>query len=365
MLTPRQRVNLAIAHESTDRIATDFAAEPAVWRMMMAHFEVNTREELLQTLNIDCRVVSYDWEVFCNPPGDVKPQSVSEVDAWKRTRADAVKNDVWGACRTRVKNEFADYEDLCEYPLAGANSIEDLKSYNWPTPDWWDFSELVQTIEKINPNNKYHLRWRMGSIFETSWSLVGFDKFFMDLALKPELPCYIMDRITEIHAENLKRVLALAGDRIDMVYLYDDVASQQNLLMSVDLWKQTIAPRQQKLFSTAKAKDKAIMYHCCGNVTPLIEELISIGVDVLNPLQTLAINTDHKTLKKRFGKRITFHGGIDIQQLLPHGTVWQVREAVKEAKEHLGLNGGYILAPAHHIQADTPVENILALYGLG
>jgi len=363
-ITPRQRVDLMIAHKSADRIARDFAAEPAVWQKMMVHFNVNSKEELLQILDTDCRVISYDFEAFCNPPGDIKPESASEFSAWKRTRPDGIKNDVWGACRKRIKNEFADYEDLCQWPLANASSIEDLKNHNWPLPDWWDFSRLEEITERVNPNHKYHLRWRMGSIFETSWSLVGFDKFFMDLALAQELPCYIMDRITEIHIENLKRVLELAGDKIDMVYLYDDIASQQNLLMSVDLWKKTIAPRQKKLFSIAKANGKSVMYHCCGNMVPLIDELIEIGVDVLNPLQPLAVNIDYETLKKRFGNKITFHGGIDIQELLPHGTAEQVSEEVERAKRILGENGGYILSPAHHIQADTPIENILALYGL-
>jgi uroporphyrinogen decarboxylase len=130
------------------------------------------------------------------------------------------------------------------------------------------------------------------------------------------------------------------------------------------MWKNTVAARHKKLFSIAKKHNKAVMYHCCGNVMPLIDELIEIGVDVLNPLQPLAINTDYKTLKKRFGSKITFHGGIDIQQLLPNGTVQQVKETVEQAKEYLGAEGGYILAPAHHIQADTPIENILAIYGL-
>ena len=363
-MTSKQRVKLAIDHKQGDRIPTDFAAEPAIWQKMMKHFKVQSKDDVLKKLGTDCRVISYDFEAFCNPPCDIKPEKIPDTSAWKRSRPDGIKKDIWGACRKRIKNEFADYEDLCEFPLANADTIEDLQKYNWPKPNWWNFSRLSEIIENINPNDQYHLRWRMGSIFETSWSLTGFDKFFMDLALKPELPCYIMDRITEIHIENLKQVLAIASDKIDMVYLYDDIASQQNLLMSIDMWKNTVALRHKKLFSIAKEHNKAVMYHCCGNVIPLIDELIEIGVDVLNPLQPLAINTDYKTLKEKFGSKLTFHGGIDIQQLLPNGTAQQIKETVHKAKEFLGNNGGYILAPAHHIQADTPIENILAIYGL-
>jgi uroporphyrinogen decarboxylase len=347
----RGRVITAIAHKSPDRVPVDFAAEPEVWEKLLVHFNTDSRDEVLLKLDVDCRVISYDLPVF------------SKMAGTAAVAPEGLKIDVWGARRRHSKNVFAAYDELCDYPLAGAGSVNDLKKYSWPSPDWWDFSELEKEIDRINPQGQFHLRFRIGSVFETAWSLCGIDKMLEDLILRPELPAYIMDRITEVHIENLKRVMKIAGHRIDMLYSYDDLAGQQGLLVSPQLWHGTIRPRQQKLFALAKSYGKPLMYHCCGNICPLIDDLIKIGVDVLSPIQPLAMKMDFQTLKRTYGSRLTFHGGIDIQQLLPNGTPRQIINEAKRASRILGENGGYILAPAHHVQADTPLENILALYG--
>ncbi len=362
-LTHRERVERALAHETTDRPPRDFAAEPDVWRRLRAHYRTDSHEEILRAFDTDCRIVSYDWEAFFRPP-DTPADAPRAHRAWKRLLASDSYLDPWGARRTITVNEYSTYEELSDYPLAGAESVEDLARYAWPSPDWWDFSQLRAVIERVNPNREYHLRWRCGSIFETAWSLRGFDRMLLDLVVAPDIAGYIMDRILEIHLENLARVMAAAGDLIDMVYTYDDVASQQALLMSADMWGQLIRPRQERLFAAAKGYGKPLMLHCCGAVAPLIDELIDLGLDVLNPVQPLAAGMDLERLKERYGDRLTFHGGIDIQELLPRGTPEQVRREVERVTGILGRDGGYILGPAHHVQADTPVENVLALYGL-
>jgi uroporphyrinogen decarboxylase len=363
MSSHRQRVNAALAHREPDRVPRDFSAEPQVWEKLLAYFNTRSREDVLRKLDVDCRVVSYDFEVFCRPPHE-RQTAGSPLSAWRMDTCDGLRVDIWGAKRKISRSGQAVYEELCEYPLREADTIQELKGYQWPQPQWWDFTELSNVIEQVNPGAEYHLRFRMGSIFETAWSLCGFDRMLENLILRPELSCYMMDRITEVHIENLRRVMEMAGDKIDMLYSYDDLAGQNGLLLSPQLWNQTIKVRQEKLFNLARSYGKPLMYHCCGRIDPLIEQLIDIGVEVLNPLQPLALAADFAELKQRYGRQLTFHGGIDIQQLLPHGTCQQVKEEVERIKSVLGRDGGYILAPAHHIQADTSIENILAIYGL-
>lgn len=103
--------------------------------------------------------------------------------------------------------------------------------------------------------------------------------------------------------------------------------------------------------------------HCCGSFHPIIPTLIDIGVDVLDPVQTSASEMDLRTLKRKYGNNVCWHGGIDVQRLLPCGTVSAVRDAVREAEAIFGLDGGIILGPSHEITPDTPIENILAIYG--
>jgi uroporphyrinogen decarboxylase len=352
-----------MAHREPDRVPRDFSAEPQVWEKLLTFFQTKNREDILRKFDIDCRVISYDFEIFCNPPHK-KQIAGAPFSAWRSDTPDGMRTDIWGAKRKISQSGQAIYEELCEYPLRDADSIEELAEYQWPQPQWWDFTELSNVIKQVNPAQEYHLRFRIGSIFETAWSLCGLDRMLENLILKPQLPCYMMDRITEVHMENLRCVMETAGDKIDMLYSYDDLAGQNGLLLSPQLWSQTIKVRQEKLFALARSFEKPLMYHCCGRIDPLIEPLIDIGVSVLNPLQPLAIETDFAELKQRYGLRLTFHGGIDIQELLPNGTPQQVKEEVQRIKTTLGQDGGYILAPAHHIQAGTPVENILAVYGL-
>ena len=361
-MTHRERVNMALSHDSPDRVPVDFAAEPEIWQRLMDHLELDTREDIMRYLDVDCRVVSYDYSTFCHPPGSPAEPNKLLYIAWRREMPDETMADVWGARRKTVHNEFGSYRELCNYPLADAKSIEDLKTYNWPKPDWWDFSQLSSAIEDINQNGEYHLRYRIGSIFETAWSLRGLNQFFIDLVMQPEISCYIMDRILEVHVENLRRVMDIAGDSIDMIYTYDDIAHQSSLLLSKDMWGSTLKKRQEILFSLAKSYGKPLMYHCCGAVRPLIDELINMGLDILSPVQPKASGMDFGDLKRTFGDRISFYGGIDIQEVLPRLSPEEVKKEATRAIGTLGKGGGYILAPAHHIQADTPLENILALY---
>ena len=184
----------------------------------------------------------------------------------------------------------------------------------------------------------------------------------MDLVNQPEIPQYIMERLTDLYVENTRRVLELAGDRLDMVYFYDDVATQQNLMISARMWRRVIKPLHQRIIDVAKARGIPVMYHCDGALVPLLPELIDMGVDLLNPVQADAAGMDPQRLKDEFGDRLSFHGGIDIIKTLPRGSVTDVKAEVAERSRVLGKNGGYILASSHHIQSDTPLANVFAMY---
>ena len=105
-----------------------------------------------------------------------------------------------------------------------------------------------------------------------------------------------------------------------------------------------------------------VMYHCCGSIIPIIDDLIENGVDILEPIQTGAKGMDPGTLKEKFGKRLSFHGGVDEQELLPHGSPQCVRQEVERLGRTLGRDGGYILMAAHAFQPDIPCENVVAMY---
>ena len=365
----KDRVNQAIAYERPDRTPRDFAAVPEVWKKLAGHFGTDDRNAILKRLDVDCRIVSYDG--FCSPPG----VSQAEVDQnasqerssvggmWRRVEADGSNRDIWGAHRRRIATAFGELDELASFPLGTVNTLEDVKQYHWPTTDWWNFSTLRTTIESFDDLEAYNIRYRIGSVFETAWSLVGLEKFLMDLVTSPAVPVYIMECIAEVHLENLRRVLTTAGDLIDIVYFYDDVASQERLLMSPEMYRRHIQPFHQRIIDLAVSHGKRVMMHCCGSVYPLINRLIEMGLGILNPIQPSAKNMSPEKLAQEFGGRIAFHGGIDTQQFLPKATPEQVREKVRYTCGVLGKSGGYILAGSHHIQADVPLDNVLAMYG--
>ncbi|MGE5527536.1 MAG: uroporphyrinogen decarboxylase family protein, partial [Patescibacteria group bacterium] len=150
--------------------------------------------------------------------------------------------------------------------------------------------------------------------------------------------------------------------RIDFLHIADDYATQRGLLMSLAMWREFFREPTRRLVEMAHAFGAKVLFHCCGAVHDLIPELIELGIEVLDPVQTSACGMEPARLKEEFGRSLAFHGGVNTQHTLPHGTVEDVRREVFRLRETLGRGGGYIMAPCHLIQSDVPLENILALY---
>ena len=381
--TPRERVRTALSHKQPDRCPVDFLASPEIWRRLVERLNVSQPpptdsdffdpgwEEVLRHFQVDCRVLSYD-QFFSPPDSFLRPGA--RVDwwnalsrstpnrMWRQTTPDGTSYDLWGHVIRNIENPTGAYEEYALWPLADAASVDDLKRHAWPEPDWWDFRPRPAVIDRMNAGEPYHMRFRIGSVFEVAWQLRGLQEMLMDLILQPEIPKYIMERLTDVYVENTRRALEAAGDAIDLVYFYDDVATQIGLMISESMWREFVRPCHVRLVEVAQKYGKPVMYHCDGAIRPLIGELIEMGVSVLNPVQADAAGMEPQGLKQEFGTRLSFHGGIDIIKTLPRGTPDDVRAEVKERVRVLGRDGGYIMASSHHIQSDTPLENVFAMY---
>ena len=156
-----------------------------------------------------------------------------------------------------------------------------------------------------------------------------------------------------------RRYVALGAD---MVWFGDDVSHQQGMMFSLETWRTFLKPRYARLFAAVREADPEvkIAYHSCGNCEAILDDMVEIGLHVLNPVQPTAL--DPFRIKKRYGKKLSLFGGLCVQHTLPHGTPAEVRAAAARLKKECGAGGGYILSPAHHIQADTPLENVRAFY---
>jgi uroporphyrinogen decarboxylase len=351
-LSPWERVEMALAHREPDRVPFDFWAVPEVWAKLRlalgAQDSTSGDEAVLRLLGIDGRMVAPHY-----------------VGTKARELPDGTLTDAWGTHRRRIANEYSTYEEYASHPLAEAETVADVLNWDWADPDDWDTSGVRQQCGRLNASVRHHVRYEVGGIFEWSWALRGFERFLLDLVENPDVACAIMDRFTDIYIENTLRVIEAAGGLLDMVYTYDDVGIQNGLLMSPRMWRKYVLPRHQRLNQAIRAAryPVKIMYHSCGAVFPLIGAFVDeMDIDVLNPLQPRAAGMDLARIKAEFGDRLSFHGAIDIQRTLPHASPDEVQAEVSERCQILGRGGGYICTSAHYIQADTPVENIVALY---
>ncbi|HHV99221.1 MAG TPA: hypothetical protein GXX36_06575 [Clostridiaceae bacterium] len=256
-----------------------------------------------------------------------------------------------------------------ERPLADAETIEDIEKFPWPDPvDPARFATLKERADKYVYEEKkaYILGRQYAGIWETALWMCGFEKFFCDMVLNEKFAHALMDKITELKMQYWEKALETVGENVLIVSEADDLATQNSLLCSVDLYKKIVHPYHKKLFEfiKKKAKNKVyIFYHTCGAVIPMIPYLIEEGVDILNPVQVNAKDMDTKVLKREFGKDITFWGGgVDTQRVLPFGTPEEVREEVKRRIEDLAPGGGFVFAAIHNVQSDVPPENFMAMW---
>jgi uroporphyrinogen decarboxylase len=260
------------------------------------------------------------------------------------------------------------YFDMRRHPLADIESVHDLEKYKFPDPlSPGRFAHLAENADQLM--NKRQLAYILGrnapGIFEVALWVRGFEAFYCDMIANPPLAEALMDIVCENKMKYWQRALELVGENVMMISEADDLAGQDCLLISPELYRKLIKPRHQRLFSFIKKNARTnvkIFYHCCGDIAPLIPDLIESGIDILNPVQVSAPHMNTRELKRLYGKDLTFYGGgVDTQRVLPLGTPQQVREEVRRRIEDLAPGGGFIFNTVHNIQADVPPENIMAM----
>jgi len=268
----------------------------------------------------------------------------------------------------RVRNEWGMvfrnvgiYSEFAEYPLSHAATEKDILEYPFPDPDApGRFDIAVQMLEQYRQD--YGVIGDVETMFfEMSWYLTGLEKFLTDLMLEAEYQALLMDRIMNYIIVAGKKLIDMG---VDILWCGDDFGSQQGMIMDPVTWRKVFKPRIKHMFGEFRKvrPDIKIAWHSCGSILPIIPDFIEAGLDILNPIQPLARGMDPAYLKQTYGKDLAFFGGIDVQHLLPHEKPGKVRDEVRRRIDILGKDGGYIVAPAHNIQPDTPVDNVLAFF---
>jgi len=350
-MTSRERFLSALSHTPPDRVPIGLRFADDLAQRLKRHLGLHTDDELRDYAGIDLVTVR---PTFRTPASDKY-----YADPTIEVTAAGLHLDIYRIPYRHVQTEFQSYmEPANQPPLANAQTIDDLDAFPWPRADDWDYSHIAAQLH----THRDRATWaRSRGIFDLACLIRGTEQLMIDLMLTPEFASALLDRITDVLHTLTERTLA-AGNGAYTFYEYnDDIASQRAMMISPALWRQFIQPRMAKICNTIHRFGARVRYHSCGSIYPIIRDLIDMGVDILNPIQPIAHDMDPFRLKHEFGQHLTFDGGIDIQQLLPTGTIPDVRHTVRRMIDIVGRSGGYILAGSHTLQGDIPLDNILAL----
>ena len=369
-MTSRERVVAAINHEEPDRVPLDIGAGASTgivvegYQKLRQHLGLSADAEIPE-LNRTFRVARLDEAVMQRLGSDCRPLMIGPPARWTPPPTDpGTYVDMWGIVwRQTGYGDGCYYWELARHPLAEA-SVEDLECHPWPDPEDPGFTAgLAEEAKALYEGTDYAIVGDGGfkSLWEQSYMLRGLEQMIMDLVLNPEFVSALFAKLLEINIAVTGRFLDAVGPYIQVFRASDDLAIQQGPLMSPTTFRTLFKPLYRRYLEFVRSKTEAkIFFHSCGNVVDLLDDLIEIGVEIINPVQVSAMG-DTAALKARFGDRVVFWGGIDTQHVLPHGTTEDVEAEVRRRIRDLAPGGGYVVAAVHNIQPDVPPENIVAI----
>jgi uroporphyrinogen decarboxylase len=340
-MSPRERWQAVLDRKTPDRVPMDYWATGEATQKLCAHLGC-TEAEAMDRLRID-------------RPLTVGPRYVGpplEKDT-----------DLFGFRTRPIDYGSGTYNEVATNPLAGFNSVGEIEAgYQWPNSDWWDYSGIA---DQIKGQEHRPIRGGGSEPFLKYCALRGMEQAYMDLVLNPAMLHYCLDKLFDLAYEDTRRIFEAIPGKVMITYIAEDLGSQESLLFSPAQMKEFLFPRMKRMMDLTRQNGSHVITHSDGAVRPVIGDLIELGVEVLNPIQWRCQGMEREGLKRDFGDRLVFHGGMDNQHTVPFGTVDDVRREVVENLRILGAGGGYVLAPCHNIQAVTPPENIVAIYETG
>jgi len=371
-MTGRERVLAAINHEEPDRVpivigasnATGLKAGPYRGLKQLLGVTSEDRyiydwpelgtilpdEAVLERLHADVRGIFDSFPAATLARNVARPAHSPFIDDWGSGQVE-VGDGTW-------------YPGV--HPMAEATTIEAIERYPWPDMD--DPSRVADVraaAARLAADNQYAILatpWLLFP-FERAFAMQGLETFLMNLALEPEFAEALLWKIAERCKALMGHFLDALADDVDMIKIGDDLGTEQSLLMSPAMYRRILKPIHADYIAFIKARTKAkVFFHTDGDVFDLLDDLVEIGVDILNPVQSGSGKLGNLAeVKRRYGSRLAFCGAIDTQHVLPNGTPAEVRAEVRRAIATLGPGGGYLLSAVHTVMNEVPAENLLAM----
>lgn len=345
-MNSKERVRCAIKHEPVDKIPAAFEAVPSVEKKLLNYYGFQDRKQLLDLYQAD--VISVEPK-YIGPP----------LKVYKDKNGNRVEESYWGWEETFSKEGTGANHFISYYPLEKMETVEEIENYRWPDPDWFDYEAARKQCEENL--DRATIAGHEGP-FHMALFLKPMEDFLVDMLVEPAIAETILKKMHEFEMEYYKRLFEACDGMLDILRPHDDYGTQRGLLFSRELWNQYMRKNTKELADLAHKYGGFYQQHSCGAIDDIIPDLIECGVDILEPIQKVkGMEPEH--LKKEYGDKLTFHGGIDTQNILPFGSPETVRE---ETEKYLAILGegrtGYILMASQSFEDDVPIENIEAMY---
>ena len=364
-MTSRQRVIAAIAHQQPDRVPIDLNISLSAYRSLTAYMGLDVK---------NYPAPNTAMEVIPNPAVlsqlGVDLISVKLGDKSTFTELAESFTDSWGVTRKLVRQLAGEYYETTTHPLAQA-TINDLAGYPWPKNTSPQKSHaLAENAQKLYEQTDLALVGRFGGpILELAADLLGMEQWYIRLGTDKPFVIELLNRISDICTDHDLLGLEVAGQYVQIIKVSgEDFGMQTGPLYSRTMFEDILMPPLKRRWHAVRKAimqtnpQTRIMLHSCGAVRSFIPDFIAAGIDILDPVQPLAEGMEPQGLKDEFGNRIVFHGGMDIQNLLPKGTPQEITIGTRQCLHGFQADsGGFILAPSHNLQADVPPQNIIAM----
>lgn len=345
-----ERVLAAFNHEIPDRVPVDYKSNAGLDARLKQHFALKQDDDigLRRALGVDFWGVTRLATKHYKGPIRFEPVAGRQIDEW-------------GIRRCWVEHSSGGYWDYCDFPLAEVEA-DDLLDWPIPEPDDYDTAGVLEECQALGDLCLYTGHAGVADLINSTGMLRGMEQTLIDLVEEEPGFLAFLDRRIDLQCEVLRRTIEGAKGNIRFLFMGEDLGTQIGPMISLDTYRKVLRPRHQRIIDLAKAYDLPVMIHSCGSSSWAFDDFIEMGINAIDTLQPEATRMEPHYLKERWGKQLAFHGCIStagpVASAGPVETVANAREIIKIMMP----GGGYMFAPTHALQDDSPTENVLALY---
>ena len=358
-MNPKERLLTTLDHREPDKVPLTANLSPDTQMKLKDYYGMKTSKELYEKLGIEPGRAG----IGVSPPRDWKP--TAELAEFSRAagydaQSQYITYEEWGIKRslgsTMPGTSLQQFFFTC-HPWEHFTEVGQVEKVEMPDLDLpGRFDQAIRSVEHYRDTHLVfgglgHVQWTK------AWELRGMMTFMKDLHTNVKMAETILDKLNDYYVDVADRLLDIGAEGLSFA---EDWGNNKSMFIPPNMWRTIFKPRYKRLFDRAKRRGGFVQFHSDGNITPIVGDLVEIGVDILNPVQPECM--DQLEVKRKYGEKITIDTGISVQKTLPHGTVDDVKKEVLHAIEHLAPGGGFIYGTSHMAMYDVPVENVVALY---